>query len=59
MASKPSPKVTVQTITVSELRAKLPEVLYKVLLRKDEYVITKHGQPFATLRPIAENDLKS
>ncbi|MEK7140547.1 MAG: hypothetical protein AAB815_02060 [Patescibacteria group bacterium] len=42
------------TITVSELRSNLPLILHKVLLLKETFVITKHGQPFSQLGPVPE-----
>ncbi len=44
------------TITVSELRAHLPEILHRVLLKGETFIITKHGLPFAQLRPLNKKE---
>lgn len=43
-------------VTVSELRANLPDLLYRTLAFGQTFRITKHGQPFAVLAPVADGD---
>jgi len=38
-------------ITLSEFRNKLPEILARVHLRSETFVITKHGKPVARVDP--------
>ncbi len=41
-------------VTVTEAKAKLSEIITRVLIRKDKISITKKGKPAAILLPIEE-----
>jgi len=47
-----------QTISISEFKAKCLSLLQEINDNNETLVITKHGKPFAEVRPIA-NDLES
>ncbi len=44
------------TLSAMELREKLGEVLDRVALRQDEYVIARKGRPMAAIVPIQKLD---
>ena len=45
-----------QKIGIRELKEQISTVVRRVREEAAEYVITHHGQPVATLRPISERD---
>jgi antitoxin (DNA-binding transcriptional repressor) of toxin-antitoxin stability system len=45
-------------ITVSELRAELSMILYRVALKEEKFLILKNGHPYAVLGPVPENVAK-
>jgi antitoxin (DNA-binding transcriptional repressor) of toxin-antitoxin stability system len=42
----------VNRITVSDLRTQLPEILERIALLKESFVVVKHGKPYAILGPV-------
>lgn len=43
-------------LTVSELRANLPAILQSTVLFGESFTIMKHGQPFAVLSPVTDQE---
>lgn len=43
-------------LTVSQLRANLPRILHRTLLLRESFLIVKHGQPFAVLSPLTDEE---
>jgi antitoxin (DNA-binding transcriptional repressor) of toxin-antitoxin stability system len=41
-------------ITVSELRNNLPDILERISLLRESFVVQKHGKPYAILGPISQ-----
>ena len=41
-------------ISVSKFRSDLPDILYKVLLQGESYVVVKHGRKFARVCPVSD-----
>jgi len=45
-----------ETVTTMELRRRLGEVLDRVALRHDEFIVSRKGKPLAAMVPVATLD---
>lgn len=41
-------------VTVSQLRADLPNILHRVVSKRESFTVTKNGLPWAILSPITD-----
>jgi hypothetical protein len=46
-------------ITVSYFRNNLPEILHRVLLLKQKYILTKHGHAYVSIGPVQGSEKKA
>jgi antitoxin (DNA-binding transcriptional repressor) of toxin-antitoxin stability system len=44
------------TLTISDLRESLPEIVHRTLAFGESFTVTKHGIPFAKIEPITNKD---